>query len=170
MSTLAAAGALALVACSLSLEGYSGGGDATDGGGSTPPGTPPPPNGPPNPPQDAASDAEAGVDPCIGTTFCDLFDTGAFGAKWDVRTTGIGSMDYDTAASVSAPNSVLAVVAPGHTGAVRYLTNHLSTPVTNDIEMELDLRLELRVTGTSPMSGSTTRSNICCASTTTTAR
>jgi hypothetical protein len=148
--TLFVAVAGALVACSLSLEGYSGGAEAADSGASTPPPNVAPPPNPAPPPDDAASDGgkEAGVDLCAGTVFCDDFDTGAFGAKWEIRTDGVGSMDFDGTPAMSPPHAVLATIAAGHSGAQRYLTKHLDElPPTNDVEIELDLRLDAACDG-----------------------
>jgi hypothetical protein len=135
-------------ACSLSLDGFSG----TDGVDASspsapPPGTPPPPQTMP-PPPDGGDAGEAGADPCAGAIFCDTFDVSALGASWDsVHNAGAGSIALDTAASVSAPNAVVAIVPSGTSGASHYLTKAMAAPTTADLDMELDIRVEAACEG-----------------------
>jgi hypothetical protein len=143
--------ATAVAACSLSLEGYSGGADGADasGGPAPPPGSagddgpnPPPgvPPGTPVPPPPPPGDA--GIS-CVGTVLCDDFDHAALGAKWTaIRDNGAGSITLDSKAAVTTPNALLAVIAAGQDGADHYLTAHLDSVSTKDLDMEADIRIE----------------------------
>lgn len=88
-----------------------------------------------DPQNDAAVEADAttdgGVTGCPGD-FCDDFDEGAVGAKWNEAVILGGAVAYDDGGYVSAPQSLRASVPSGTDNVVRraYLRKNLPVPTS----------------------------------------
>jgi len=151
--------ALAIVAasCSLSLDGFSTGVDADGGTGgdgaappNAPPGTPPanvPPGQPPPVPPGAPPPPgdDGGTTFCAthtSATFCEDFDQGALGAKWDDTTEmNNGTLTLSTTdAPPSPPNALFAVSATNLAGSNRTIFAK-KLPSASAITVELDIKL-----------------------------
>jgi hypothetical protein len=75
---------------------------------------------------DAGDDATA-TSLCTGHLFCDDFDTGALGAKWESGpdTQGVGTIDLDLTQAVSKPRGIRTRIPAGNDTSRAYLTQRI---------------------------------------------
>lgn len=77
-----------------------------------------------------------------GAWFCDSFDEGTLGARWELVQSGAGPLTLDTAASLSAPRSLLASVVGGPPYRSSFLGKKV--PAFSHVWIEVQIRVDAR--------------------------